>query len=107
MKFTCSLCGTDGEIQPDDDQREVARTTCGNCGAILFVDPESGRVEKHKSPVKDTSRISRGSTRSSESVMDIPKEAGTRDWLAIAVVALVLAVLCGAGIYLIVNLELL
>jgi len=106
MKFTCSLCGTEGEIQPDDDHKGVFRTTCGNCDAILFVDPDSGRVEKHKSPVKDTSRISQRSTRSSESVMDIPKETGSRDWLAIAVVALVLVVLCAAGVYLAVNFEL-
>lgn len=107
MKFTCSLCGTEGEIQGEDTKKGVASTTCSHCGAILFVDPDSGRVEKHKSPVKDTSRIRQESTRSSDSVMDVPRESGTRDWLAIGVVVFVLALLCAAGIYIAVYLGLL
>ncbi|HHP7235829.1 MAG TPA: hypothetical protein ACFCUC_14450 [Desulfobacterales bacterium] len=106
MKFTCSLCGTKGEIRPEDTGKPVNRATCENCGAILFLDPD-GRVEKHKSPVKDTSRIRPASTQGSDSVMDVPGQSGTRDWLAIAVVGLVVALLCAAGIYVILYFDLL
>lgn len=106
MKFTCSLCSTEGNIDKEDIRHPVTRATCRKCGAILFLDPDSGRVEKHKSPVKDTSRISREVIPSSQSVMDMPKGTDSRDWLAIAVVAVVLALFCGAGVYLVVHLDL-
>lgn len=105
MNYTCPLCGTNGEISGENLKKPVTRATCRQCEAILFVDPDSGEVENYKSPVKDSPQISRTPIRSSESVTDIPAESGVRDWPAIVAIGIVLALLCAAGIYLVIHLD--
>lgn len=109
MKFTCPMCEASGDISEEDLSHPVTRAACRECGTILLINPKTGRVDAHKSPLKDSSALKTADDRStdeSESVLSMHLQGeDARDWTAIVVVAIILIVLIAAGIYFTVNLD--
>jgi hypothetical protein len=98
MKFACPMCDATGNISQDDLAHPVTRATCQNCGTILMINPDTGRVDAHKSPLKDSP--------STETAGSQLTARADRDWTAVAVVAIIVLALISAGIYFAVNLDL-
>jgi ribosomal protein S27E len=92
MKFVCPVCKTEGSIPEDRLEHPVTKTTCQNCSAILLVNPESGKVDAHKAPLKDSYELENSSTQSTDRATSVlsmrSKEKGMRDWPAIVVLVL-------------------
>lgn len=109
MKFACPMCEAAGEISEDDLIHPVTRTTCRNCGTILMINPDSGNVDAHKSPLKDSSTLETSDSRSSdrsEPVLSMhSKGEDARDWTAVVVVAFIMIILICAGVYFAVKLD--
>jgi transcription elongation factor Elf1 len=103
MQFKCPLCEATGVIPEDKIEEDVTKWACANCGAMLFVNSETGQVDAHKSPFKDYSFTGRSGASDAAQSSGRPAE-DARDWLAIGVFVGVLVVLAGAGVYLFINL---
>ncbi|MEJ2728284.1 MAG: hypothetical protein P8185_07200 [Deltaproteobacteria bacterium] len=107
MKFICSICEASGEISEGELERPLTRAICQNCGTILIINPDTGKVVVHASPLKGSSAIETSgnrSTDSSDSVLSMsPRGRTAKDWTAVVVVAGVLLVLISTGIYLAFN----
>ena len=104
MKFTCPVCETRGDLPEEDQKNPVTRRTCGDCGTILLINPDTGEVDAHKAPLKAPS-VSETSTAGSDAepgaVLAMrPKDGQARDRTAPVVVAVILIVLIAAGVYL-------
>jgi hypothetical protein len=109
MQFQCPLCETAGTIPVDKIEKDVTKWECANCGAMLFVNSDSGAVDAHKSPFKDFSFTRRSGGDPSvleRSTASVSPAEGSRDWVAIGVFVGVLALLAGAGAYFFINLGL-
>jgi hypothetical protein len=104
MQFQCPLCETAGTVPADKIEKDVTKWECSNCGAMLFVNSDSGAVDAHKSPFKDFSFTRRSGD--DPSVLESSTAEGSRDWVAIGVFVGVLALLTGAGAYFCINLGL-
>ena len=106
MKFSCSMCGASDEIPDKELTHPLTRTTCRDCGAILLINPETGGIEAHKTPFKDSPTYGKGSIDKSRPVVSMrPQNEQARDWTAIVVVAIILIALISVGIYFAVNLD--
>jgi hypothetical protein len=103
MKFTCPLCETTGNIPQDDIDQPVTRATCQNCSTILLINPETGKVDAHKSPLKDSPAFERSGNQSidkSASVLSMrPRDRAAKDWTAVVVVAIIIIFLVFAGLF--------
>ena len=104
MKFVCPLCESDGSISEDNLIHPVTKTTCRQCGTILLVNPDTGSVDAHKSPLKGTREFAVSANQTSETDLPVLERdrthQGSRDWTAIIIVLVVLAVLISVGVYL-------
>jgi hypothetical protein len=109
MKFTCPICETGGDISKDHITHPVTRTACRNCGTILLINPETGKVDAHKSPLKDYSAIEASGhppTDKAEAVLSTSSQGrDARDWTAIVVVAVIFFALIFAGVFFVVKLD--
>jgi hypothetical protein len=109
MEFVCPVCETIGKIAEKNLEHPLTKTTCQSCSAILLLNPENGNVDAHKAPLKDTLSLKRSSTQQSDefsSVLSMSSQnAGSKDWTAVVVVGIVLIVLVAAGIYFVLNLD--
>jgi hypothetical protein len=109
MKFECPVCKTEGSIPEDRLEHPVTKTTCQNCSAILLVNPESGKVDAHKSPLKDSPEFKISNSQSTDKATSVlsmrSKERGIKDWPAVVVVVIILIILIAAGVYFAVNLN--
>jgi hypothetical protein len=109
MKFACPVCKTEGSIPEDRLEHPVTKTTCQNCSTILLVNPESGKVDAHKSPLKDSPELEISSTQSTDRATSVlfmrSKEMGMRDWPAIVVLIICLVILIASGVYFAINLD--
>jgi ribosomal protein S27E len=110
MKFECPICKASGNISENDLEHPVTRTTCPDCGTILLINPETGKVDAHKSPLKDSPAFKTIShNRSADSPAPLlsmrPGKHSGRDWTAAVVVAIIVLVLISAGIYFVLNLD--
>jgi hypothetical protein len=107
--YVCPVCRTDGSIPENRLEPPVTKATCHNCGTILLVNPDSGKVDAPKSPLKDSTKLEISGTQPNDensSVLSMrSKERGTRDWPAIVVVVFFLSILIAAGIYFTVNFD--
>jgi hypothetical protein len=107
MEFVCPVCKTDGSIPEDRLEHPVSKTTCQSCGTILLVNPDSGKVDAHKSPLKDSPESEISGTQPIDKISSVlsmrSKESCIKDWPAIVVVVIILIVLIAAGIYLVLN----
>lgn len=103
MKYTCPMCEAGGDISKDDLARPITRTTCQNCGTILLINPDTGKVDAHKSPIKDSPAIKNSgnsSTDKAEAVLSTRSpDRQARDWTALVVVAVIFLMLISAGIF--------
>jgi tetratricopeptide (TPR) repeat protein len=106
MKFTCPVCKTAGDIPPEDSVQPGIQTTCRKCGTNLSIEGESGRVQimedryglsKAKKPSAPSAQRSKYAAFSILSMQSQNKSK--KDYPAIAVFALVLSALIGAGVY--------
>ncbi|MGD2100205.1 MAG: hypothetical protein PVG35_21740 [Desulfobacterales bacterium] len=111
MQFTCTMCEAGGEIPEDELAHPVTRTTCRHCGTILLIDPDTGKVDAHKSPLKDASTIKTLGDRAADASPSVlpkrPQDRAARDWLAPVVVVIVVFILISVGVYVAINLEIL
>ena len=109
MEFTCPICETSDDILEDHLAHPVTRTTCRNCDAILLINPKTGRVDAHKSPLKDSPAIEASgdpSAAKAESVLSKrPQGRNARDWTAIVVVTVIFLVLLSAGVFFAIKLD--
>jgi hypothetical protein len=103
------MCKATGDISEDDLSHPVTRTACQNCGTILLINPETGKVDAHKSPLKDAPNLetsATGSTGEPKPVLDMrPQNKDARDWTAPIVVVIILVALISVGFYLVINVE--
>ena len=109
MKFTCPVCETTGDLPDDDLVDPVTRKTCGDCGAILLINPETGEVDAHKSPLKDSSVMEdsgrRATDKSASVLTSRPKSGEGGDRTAVVVIAIILIILIAAGVYFTITLD--
>jgi hypothetical protein len=105
MKFVCPICETGGNISGDNLVHPVTKATCQKCGTILLVNPDTGVVDAHKSPLKATRESDVAGAPSSDTAPPVLEmrptdtDRGARDWAAIIIVMVVLVGLISAGIY--------
>ncbi|UCD82492.1 MAG: hypothetical protein JSW26_14020 [Desulfobacterales bacterium] len=103
MKFVCPICETGGTISEEDLAYPITKASCLQCGSILLVNPKTGNVDAHKSPLKGTREFAISDTRTTETAPPVlemrPTDKGSRDWTAIITVMVFLIVLISAGIY--------
>jgi hypothetical protein len=103
MKFVCPICETDSRISEDNLAHPITKTTCRQCGTILLVNPETGNVDAHKSPLKGTREFAVSAAQTTEpdlAVLEMRRtNQGSRDWTALIIVLVVLIILISAGIY--------
>jgi hypothetical protein len=75
----------------------------------LLVNPNSGKVDAHKSPLKDSTEFEISGTQPNDEVSSVSSkrsnERGTRDWPAIIVVVVFLLTLIAAGFCFAVNFD--
>ena len=103
MKYTCPLCKTSGDIADDASDLPEVAATCQECGAALSIDPGTGRVRAQAADQKPSVRQP---TYASSSVLSLDSRGQTKkDYTAIGVFAVVLALLIGAGIYFTVTMD--
>jgi hypothetical protein len=104
VKFICPICETESRISEEDLAHPVTKTTCRQCDTILLVNPDTGSVDAHKSPLKGTREFALSGDQTAEADVPVlemrPAGQGSRDWTAIVIVAVVLAMLVSVGIYL-------
>ena len=109
MEFVCPVCKAIGNIAEKNLEHPVTKTTCHNCGAILLINPEKGNVDAHKAPLKDSLSLKSSSPQPTDEFSSVlsmrPQDMGSRDWPAIVVVVIILIVLIAAGIYFVLNLD--
>ncbi|MGD2038872.1 MAG: hypothetical protein PVH28_13345 [Desulfobacterales bacterium] len=109
MKFTCPICETASDISKDHLAHPVTRTTCRNCSTILLINPETGKVDAHKSPLKDSPAIEAAGSPSAdkgEAVLSAPsQDRDARDWTAIVVVTVIFLVLISIGVFFAIKLD--
>jgi hypothetical protein len=107
MKFTCPICETAGNISQDNLDYPVTKATCQNCGSILLINPDTGNVDAHKSAIKDAPAGGTSGSRSTDEPAPVlsmrPQGKEPRDWTAVVVVSIILAALIFAGVYFVVN----
>ena len=103
MKFVCPVCKTAGDIPEDDSVGPAWQTTCQKCGQALSIERETGRVQ----PISGGSETSRTRPEyETSSVLSMrPADQGKKDYTAIGVFSVVLAILIAAGVYFTLNLE--
>jgi hypothetical protein len=110
MKFVCPVCKTAGELTQDVLEQKVTKTICRKCAAILIINPDSGKVETHKSSLKDSPVLGNAGIRENDGAPSVlsmrPEKEETRDWIAIGVIIVVLIMLISAGVYFVINLDL-
>jgi hypothetical protein len=101
MEFVCPICETSANITKDDVDHSINKATCNNCGAILLINPASGKVEAHKSPFKDSPILETSENASTDDAVPSKRSQGkgSKDWVAIVCFALILIFLISAGIY--------
>jgi ribosomal protein S27E len=108
MESVCPVCKNEESIPEDRLEHPITKTTCQGCGTILLVNPDSGKVDAHKSPLRDSPEFEIFSTQPSDKASSVlsmrSKEKSVRDWPAIVVVVIFLIVLIAAGVYFAVNL---
>jgi hypothetical protein len=99
LKYKCPACKHFGKISPGKPHETLLTAKCRECGAILFINPDTGEVDTYKSSLKDAPLMERPGSLSSEK--DAPqlsirfqRQANSRDWLAIAVFAAACLILC-------------
>ena len=105
MEFLCPVCKTIDNISNMNLEHPVTKATCQQCAAILLINPENGNVDAHKAPIKDTQSLKSSSgmqsTDSFSHALSKRLMAGdSRDWPAIIVFVIVLAILISTGILL-------
>ena len=109
MKCVCRICDAVGNLSEDDLSHPVTRTACRECGMILFINPDTGKVDAHKSPMKDSPAFEtsgEGSSADPGPVISMrPKGREAKDRTAVLVVAIILLALIAAGIYLTIILD--
>ena len=103
MEFICPVCKTAGDIPEDDSVQPAWQTTCQKCGQALSIERETGRVQ----PISGDSETSRTRAKyETSSVLSMrPADQGKKDYTAIGVFSVVLAILIAAGVYFTLNLE--
>jgi hypothetical protein len=104
MEFLCPVCKTSGNISNKNLEHPVTKTTCQQCAAILLINPENGNVDAHTAPIKDTQSLKGSRKQPAESLSPTlsmrPMAEDSRDWPAIIVFVIVLAILISTGILL-------
>jgi hypothetical protein len=106
MKFTCPVCKSTGNLPQNDLEKPITKTTCQSCAAILLVNPDSSKVEAHKSSLKDPGLEDSSLPQNDEAPSALsmhPQDRQSRDWLAVGVIIVVLIILIAAGIYFAMN----
>jgi tetratricopeptide (TPR) repeat protein len=103
MEFICPVCKTAGEIPDDNLDRPATKTTCLKCGVRLSINLETRNVETLTADQNEPPDTKLADTRPPESLPSVlsmsQKEKGKRDYAAIMVFMVVLAVLIAAGVY--------
>ncbi|MGD2186834.1 MAG: hypothetical protein PVI71_11935 [Desulfobacterales bacterium] len=109
MEYTCPVCQASSDITESDLKHPVTRTTCRSCGTILLINPDTGKVDAHKSPLKDSSALetlrSQPTDESASVLSKRSKDKESTDWTAVVVVVIILIVLISAGVYFAFNLD--
>jgi hypothetical protein len=109
MEYVCPVCEEIGNIPEKNLEHPLTKRTCRNCGAILLINPENGKVDAHKAPLKDSLHLKNSNTQAIEKfesvLSDRLQDTVSRDWPAIVVVVIILIVLFAAGIYSVLNLD--
>jgi hypothetical protein len=109
MKFTCPICETSGDLSKDNIAHPVTRTTCRNCSTILLINSKTGKVDAHKSPIKDTPVVEASgnpSTDKAEAVLSTrSQDRNAGDWMAMVVVAVIFLVLIAVGVFFAIKLD--
>jgi len=103
MEFVCPICDTRGNLSEDKLTSPATKASCRQCNTILLINPETGKVEAHKSPLRGTREFALSHTQTPEEaapVLELGRtQKDSRDWTAIITVGVVLVVLISAGIY--------
>jgi transcription elongation factor Elf1 len=104
MKFECPICETEGSISENDLAYPITKASCRQCGTILLVNPETGKIDAYKKPFKGTREFAISGSQTTDTaaappVLEMPTGKGSRDWTAIITVLVILIVLIAAGIY--------
>ena len=102
MKFICPVCKTAGDIPEDDSVQPAVQTACQKCGKALSIERETGLTQ----PLSAGRRASFRPKYETSSVLSMSKrEKGKRDYTAIGIFSVILAILIAAGVYFTLNLE--
>jgi tetratricopeptide (TPR) repeat protein len=103
MKFICPVCKTAGDIPEDDSAQPALQTTCQKCGKALSIERETGLAQPLSADRGASDTRPKYETQSVLSMS--PRDKGKRDYTAIGVFWVVLAILVAAGVYFSLNLE--
>jgi tetratricopeptide (TPR) repeat protein len=103
MKFICPVCKTAGDIPEDDSAQPALQTTCQKCGKALSIERETGLAQPLSADRGASGTRPKYETQSVLSMS--PRDKGKRDYTAIGVFWVVLAILVAAGVYFSLNLE--
>lgn len=104
MKYICPICEKEGHISEKNPAYPISRTTCRNCGTILLINPDTGSVDAHKSPLRGTREYVFTDPEKPDAALpaaEMRPTKGSRNWTAIITVTLVVIIFITTGIYLI------
>ena len=103
MEIVCPVCKTTAEMSRNDLEHPLTKTTCRNCETILLINPVTGKVDAHKTTIKDAHSLTNSGkgeeTAFASFVSRRPQVSMEKDWTAVVVIAIVVGVLVAAGIY--------
>ena len=103
MKFICPVCKTAGDIPDDDSAQPAWQTTCRKCGQALTIERDTGLVQPLSGSRESSSMRPKYEASSVLSMRSADK--GKKDYTAIGVFSVVLAILVAAGVYFTLSLE--
>lgn len=103
MKFVCPLCKTAGDIAADESGQPTVEATCQKCGTALSIEPGTGQVQTQASERRSPAR--QPSDEISSVLSMGSQNKAKKDYTAIGVFAVVLALLIGVGAYFTVNMD--
>ncbi|MDX1707132.1 MAG: tetratricopeptide repeat protein [Desulfobacterales bacterium] len=109
MKYVCPVCQTAGDIPENSATPPENQITCHQCGSILIIAPDTGRVKvlQKAPPAPAGEKVSgRRPKYDMTPVLSLrQQDKGRKDYLAIGVFVLVLCVLIATGIYFSLNIN--
>ena len=103
MKFVCPVCQTAGDIPEDDLVQPAVQTTCQKCGSALSIERGTGQTEVLSADSGTSGSRPKYETSSVLSMR--PSDKGKKDYVAIGIFSIILAILVAAGVYFTLNLE--